>query len=308
VAVRPSVGIAIDEAGESEAGDLLRSADLAMYAAKRDPDRGFVERMGVGNGRARKLQKSLERAIDNNELRLHYQPLVSSTEGRPVALEALLRWRRQDVGDISPPEILAIARQGGLLDALTRWIVRTALEDSRSWRADGFETLKVCLNLSDEELGNPSLVEVIRGALYVASIEPSLLQLELNARSLRGHAERLHALRALGSLVALDGFGTDPVSLPQLGRAPVDALKIARSLVDMPEREDGSKDSGVVEAILGIGHRLGLGVTAEGVETRAQAQRLRELGCDTIQGFYVGRPVPPLRVPDYLNSFGPVVA
>ena len=309
VAVRPSVGIAIDEAGESEAGDLLRSADLAMYAAKRDPDRGFVERIGMGNGRAGKLQKSLERAIENNELRLHYQPLVSSTEGRPVALEAFLRWRPQDVGFMSPPEILAIARQGDLLDALTRWIVRKALEDSRSWRTDGFETLRVCLNLSEEELANPSLVEVIRAALDEASIEPSLLQFELNARSLRGHAERLRALRALGSLVALDGFGTDPVSLPQLGRAPVDALKIARSLVDdMPERQDGSKDTGVVEAILGIGHRLGLSVTAEGVETRAQAQRLRELGCDTIQGFYVGRPVPPLRVPGYLNSFGTVVA
>ena len=308
VAVRPSIGIAIDESGDGDPDNLLRSADLAMYAAKRDPDREFVARLGAGNGRARKLQQALHRAIERGELKLHYQPLVRSVDGRPVALEALLRWRHGGAGFVSPPEILAIAQQGEFGDALTRWIVRTALTDSRAWRHHGFRDLRLCLNLTDEELGNPNLVEIIEDALAESDAVPSLLQFELRSGSLRRHSERLGVLRAAGAAIAVDGFGADPVSLPLLARAPVDSLKIARSLVSRPDVGERRKGPGTVEAIIGIGHQLGLGVTAEGVETAAQARRFRDIGCDTIQGFYVARPLPRGRVGEYLRKLGPVAS
>lgn len=308
ITVRPSIGIAVDESGDDVPDSLLRSADLAMYAAKRDPDREFVMRLGEGNGRARKLQEALHRAIERDELKLHYQPLVASADGRPVGLEALLRWRNGGTGFIFPPEILAIAQQGGFGEALTRWIIRAALKDSRTWRLNGFRDLRLCLNLTDEELGNPDLVSIIDAALAESDAEPSLLQFELRSESLRRHTQLLGALRTVGAVIAVDGFGADPVSLPQLARAPVDSLKISRSLVETPGEAEDGQEMGTVGAIVGIGHRLGLGVTAEGVETSTQAERFRDIGCDTIQGFYVGRPLPPGRVGEYLAKLGPMGA
>ena len=308
VNVRPSIGVAVDESGDDAPHDLLRSADLAMYAAKRDPDREFVRRMGAGNGRSRTLQQDLQRAIERDELKLHYQPLVASADGRPVALEALLRWRHGGAGFVPPPEILAVAQQGEFGEVLTHWIVHAALRDSRAWRLNGFRDLRLCLNLTEEELGNPDLVSIIDAALAESDATPSLLQLELRSESLRRHAERLGALRAVGAAIAVDGFGADPVSLPQLARAPVDSLKISRSLVEAPSEADDGQGMGTVEAIVGIGHRLGFGVTAEGVETSAQAERFRDIGCDTIQGFYVGRPLPPARVGEYLAKLGPAAS
>lgn len=306
VAIRPSIGIAVAESGDDDTHGLLRSADLAMYAAKRDPDREFVARLGAGNGRARELQRALHRAIGRAELKLHYQPVVASADGRPVALEALLRWRHGGAAYVSPLEILAIAHQGDFGDELTRWIVRTALTDCRAWRTNGFRKLRLCLNLNDDELGSPHLIEIIEEALAETEADPSLLQLELRSGSLQRHTERLGALRAVGAAIAIDGFGADPVSLPQLARAPVDSLKIARSLVDAPGGSDGHDGISTVEAIVGIGQRLGLSVTAEGVETSEQAERFRAIGCDTMQGYYVGRPVPPARVDEYLRRLGPV--
>lgn len=306
VTVRPSIGIAIDDDGDGDPESLLRSADLAMYAAKRDPVREFVARRGVGNGNATKLQGTLLGAIRRDELTMHYQPLVSSLEGKPVALEALLRWRHRGTAFMSPPEILAIAQQGGFGEALTRWILRAALADSRGWRIDGPEGLRLSLNMTEDEIGNPALVEIIEHALTEADAAPSQLQLELRLGSVARHAERLEALREAGAAIAIDGFGTDAVSLPQLARAPVDSLKIARSLIDVNGEGGGRPNHGTVKAIVGIGQQLGLGVTAEGVETSAQAHVFRDIGCDTIQGFYVGRPLPPARVGEYLRSLGPM--
>lgn len=302
VSVRPSIGIAIDERAETEPEALLRSADLAMYAAKRDPEREWVARAGAGNGGSRKLQAALRQAIERDELRLHYQPVVSALDGSPVALEALLRWRHRSMGSVPPPEILGIAQQGEFGEELTRWVVRTAFADARDWLGNGFGDLRLCLNLSDDELTNPEIGGIITRAIQDAGARASALQIELRSRSLRRHGEKLAALRAAGAIIAIDGFGIDPVSLPQLARAPIDALKIARPLIEAVT--DGGGDA-AAEAIVGMGNRLGLRVTAEGIETEAQAIRLRDMGCDTIQGFYVGRPLPARRVAAYLSSRSP---
>ena len=165
--------------------------------------------------------------------------------------------------------------------------------------SDGFEHLRLCLNLSDDELTNPALTDLISEAVAEAGTAESALQIELRTRSLQRHAEKLAALRAAGAIIAIDGFGIDPVSLPLLARAPIDALKIARPLIESIDEADGDA---AARAIVGMGNRLGLRVTAEGIETESQAARLRELGCDTIQGFYVGRPVSAERVAAYLRA------
>jgi diguanylate cyclase (GGDEF)-like protein len=299
VTVRPSIGISFDEGGGGEPEALLRSADLAMYAAKRDPDHEWIARIGDGNGGSLELQAALRHAIDQDNLELHYQPLVSIDDGRPVALEALLRWDHPELGAVAPPEILAIAQQGNFGPDLTRWVVRTALADSRPWFQDGFKHLRLCLNLSDDELTTPGLADIIAHAVHEAGAHASALQLEFGSRVLRRHADKLAALRAAGAIIAIDGFGIDPVSLPLLARAPIDALKIARPLIDSLGEGEGDA---AAEAILGMGGRLGLQVSAEGIETEAQVIRLREMGCETIQGFYVGRPLPAREVEKYLQS------
>lgn len=297
--VRPSIGIAFDEDGNSEPEGLLRSADLAMYAAKRDPDHEWIARIGDGNGSSLELQAALREAIEHDTLELHYQPLVAIDDGRPVALEALLRWEHPELGQVAPPEILAIAQQGNFGPDLTRWVVRTALAQSRPWVQRGFKDLRLCLNLSDDELTAPGLGDIIAHAVREAGAHASALQLEFGSRVLRRHADKLAALRAAGAIIAIDGFGIDPVSLPLLARAPIDALKIARPLIDSLGEGDGDA---AAEAILGMGGRLGLQVSAEGIENEAQVVRLREMGCETIQGFYVGRPLPAHEVEGYLLS------
>lgn len=299
VLVRPSVGISFDEDGTSDPEALLRSADLAMYAAKRDPDNEWIARIGDGNGGSLELQAALRDAIEHDTLELHYQPLVSIVDGRPVALEALLRWEHPELGEVAPPEILAIAQQGNFGPDLTRWVVRTALAESRSWFRIGFKDLRLCLNLSDDELTTPGLGDIIAHAVHEAGAHASALQLEFGSRVLRRHADKLAALRAAGAIIAIDGFGIDPVSLPLLARAPIDALKIARPLIDSLGEGEGDA---AAEAILGMGGRLGLHVSAQGIETEAQVVRLREMGCETIQGFHVGRPLPAREVAEYLSS------
>src|SRR5690606_19495657 len=163
---------------------------------------------------------------------------------------------------------------------------------------DGGLDVRLCVNLDEDELADPALAELIAETAAEAGVPVSALQLELRARSLRRHAEKLEELRERGAFVALDGFGVDPVSLSLLSRAPIDGLKIARSLIEaLGEEGDGDAASA---AVIGMGNRLGLHVTAEGVETEAQADRVREMGCDALQGFFIGRPRPAAALESYL--------
>jgi diguanylate cyclase len=302
--VTVSVGIAVSRPGECTAEDLLRDADAAMYRAKelgKDRCELFdaalraraVERLG--------LEAGLRRALDHDELEVHYQPEVSLATGRVEAVEALVRWRHPERGIVPPGEFIGVAEDTGLVVPIGAAVLRTACRQAAAWRRDGPLTLRV--NISARQLADPALPDAIAIVLAETGTRPGDLCLEITESGLmtdmETNAAALARIRALGVRVALDDFGTGYSSLNYLLRFEVDVLKIDRSFV---QRLGGRPaDDAIVEAIVMMAHAIGLRVTAEGVETPAQLARVRELGCEAVQGFLFARPGPPAAIEPLLG-------
>lgn len=291
VDVHPSLGVAVREDPAEEPETLLRYADMAMYAAKRKSGPSYRVHTAGPEALQGGPTEDLARALETDGLRLVYQPVFRLEDARPVGLEALLRWTRPGHGEVNAREVLAVAERGGLGPRLTRWVLRRACRDAGVWLGKGAAEgeLALGLNLSADELARPDLPDAIEEAARRADVPIGRLQVEIRPRGLRRDASPLEALRARGIRVALDDFGRDPVSLPLLGRLPVDVLKIDPALVESLPEENGG--AGGARAVLGIGRRLGLEVVAEGIETESQLDRLRQLGCERGQGFLLARPL-----------------
>jgi diguanylate cyclase (GGDEF)-like protein/PAS domain S-box-containing protein len=296
--VTTSIGIALAEGGE-RAEDLLRDADAAMHRAK---ERGraryelFDEALrGRALSRLR-VENDLRRALERDELVLHYQPLVSLRDRAMVSVEALVRWEHPERGRISPGDFIPVAEENGLIEPIGRWVLEHACRQAAEWcraRPDA-APLTMSVNLSAAQLANPGLAETVATALRVSGLDPACLALELTESMLLSHNEELSqtlmALKALGVRLVLDDFGTGYSSLSYLTRLPLDALKVDRSFVDGLGTE--SRDTAVTEAIVAMSRALQLRVVGEGAETELQVAELARLGCDLVQGFHFSRPVP----------------
>jgi diguanylate cyclase (GGDEF)-like protein len=296
--VTTSIGIALAEGGE-RAEDLLRDADVAMHRAK---ERGraryelFDEAL---RGRALlrlRVENDLRRALERDELTLHYQPLVSLIDRRMVSVEALVRWDHPERGRISPADFIPVAEENGLIEPIGRWVLERACRQAAEWcreRPDA-APLTMSVNLSAVQVANPMLAATVATALRVSGLDPSCLALELTESMLVADNEELSetlvALKALGVRLVLDDFGTGYSSLSYLTRLPLDALKVDRSFVDGLGTE--SRDTAVTEAIVAMSRALSLRVVGEGAETELQVAELARLGCDFVQGFHFSRPVP----------------
>jgi diguanylate cyclase (GGDEF)-like protein/PAS domain S-box-containing protein len=295
--VTTSIGIALAEGGE-RGEDLLRDADAAMHRAK---ERGraryelFDEALrGRALSRLR-VENDLRRALDRDELTLHYQPLVSLRDRQMVSVEALVRWDHPERGRISPADFIPVAEENGLIEPIGRWVLEHACRQAAEWcraRPDA-APLTMGVNLSAAQLANPALAQTVATALRVSGLDPSCLALELTESMLVGDTEQLSetlvALKALGLRLVLDDFGTGYSSLSYLTRLPLDSLKVDRSFVDGLGTE--SRDTAVTEAIIAMSRALSLRVVGEGAETAQQVAELARLGCDLVQGFYFSRPV-----------------
>jgi diguanylate cyclase (GGDEF)-like protein/PAS domain S-box-containing protein len=295
--VTTSIGIALAEGGE-RGEDLLRDADAAMHRAK---ERGraryelFDEALrGRALSRLR-VENDLRRALDRDELTLHYQPLVSLRDRQMVSVEALVRWDHPERGRISPADFIPVAEENGLIEPIGRWVLEHACRQAAEWcraRPDA-APLTMGVNLSAAQLANPALAQTVATALRVSGLDPSCLALELTESMLVGDTEQLSetlvALKALGLRLVLDDFGTGYSSLSYLTRLPLDSLKVDRSFVDGLGTE--SRDTAVTEAIIAMSRALSLRVVGEGAETEQQVAELARLGCDLVQGFYFSRPV-----------------
>ncbi|HEU5169220.1 MAG TPA: EAL domain-containing protein [Gemmatimonadales bacterium] len=307
-----SVGVAVYPEDGEEVETLLAHADTAMYEAKHQGGNGYQLYSRSMNATALQrltLENDLRRALERDELVLHYQPIVEAATGVIVGAEALVRWRHPSLGLLLPGEFIAIAEENGLIVPLGEWVLRTACAQNRGWQSAGLPPIRVVVNLSGRQLRQGNLIAGVRDALEAAGLEPEWLGLELTESMLmeRQHegVSALQALRAMGIQLSIDDFGTGYSSLSYLKHFPVDTLKIDRCFVrDLASVPD---DAAITAAIIAMAHALDLLVVAEGVETEEHLGFLRAQGCDEVQGHLLGRPVLPERFAEWLARPRPVI-
>ncbi|GAB4228935.1 MAG: hypothetical protein Kow0032_09810 [Methyloligellaceae bacterium] len=293
IATSGSVGIAFAPMDGTDPDTLLNSADLALYRAKHDGRntfRFFEVEMDRAVQERRRIAGDLRRALRNNELELYYQPQFNLQTGQLTGYEALARWHHPERGDIPPSVFIPIAEESGLINMLGEWVLRTACQYAHSWP----DETRLSVNISPAQFCAQDLASTIRGVLQATRFPPERLLLEITENLLLKNTEdtirTLNELAELGVALALDDFGTGHSSLSYLTRFPVAKIKIDQSFV---EKMDQDKDmAAIINTIVGLGKSLDLVVTAEGVETARQAEHLRELGCNEVQGFLFGRPEP----------------
>jgi diguanylate cyclase (GGDEF)-like protein len=309
VYVGASVGIATSRHAGTLPDDLLREADVAMYAAKAKGKRHYVVFDPAMEARPRErlaLETDLRRALERGEFRLHYQPIVELNSGQIQGVEALLRWQHPERGVVSPSEFIPVAEETGLIVPIGRWVLLDACMQLRAWQTGdpAGEALFVSVNLAARQFMDPGLVEDVAAALRDSGLASSCLKLEITESAAMeagiGTIQTLQALKGLGVQLAIDDFGTGYSSLSYLKRFPVDTLKIDRSFVDGLGSDP--QDTAIVQSVIALARTLSLSVTAEGIETPKQLEELLALRCDEGQGYYFARPQPSEAVADLLTS------
>ncbi len=300
VTIRASIGIALGSAGVDTPGDLLRSADVAMYAAKEQGKAGYAFFAPEMDGPAwtRIAQETaLRHAIERQELHVHYQPIVHLATGAIRGVEALVRWEHPTRGSLMPSAFVPLAEETGLIVPLGRWVLREACAQVRAWQAQGIcgSQLMLSVNISPRQFRHPVLVEEIRQILAETGFDPRCLQLEVTESMALDAApvvaDRLDALHRLGIRLAIDDFGTGYTAWSSLRRFPISAIKLDHAFVHALGQD--ARTTAVLAAILDLARALEMEVTAEGVETPEQLAHVRELGCVWAQGRYFSAALPP---------------
>ena len=305
--VTPSIGIALYPKDGRDLDELSKCADAAMYQAKgegRNSYRFFTPEIQAHSDRNLVLDNALRRALERHQLELHYQPQISMTTGEILGAEALLRWTHPELGVISPAEFIPIAERNGLILPIGEWIINTAVKQLADWLARGMAPITMAVNLSAVQFRHADLPQFITRTLTHADLPPQRLELELTEGVAMTHPQVAIAvmddLDQRGVRLSIDDFGTGYSSLSYLKRFQVYKLKIDQSFVrDITEDPD---DKAIVAAIISMAHSLGLKTIAEGVETQAQLEFLRDQGCDEVQGYYFSRPLTPAAFEDFVRQ------
>ena len=289
--ITTSIGISVFPDDGRDAESLIRNADAAMYHAKgtgRANYQFFTEQMNLAASRRLVIESDLRRAVQENELRMYYQPVVEAASGRATSWEALLRWQHPARGRVAPGEFIQVAEDTGLILPLGEW----TLEEACRWACSA-DALPVSVNLSARQFSDPKLFELVARVLKSTGLTPQRLELEIAETVAMQQPDivlaALTKLKGLGVRLALDDFGIGLSGVAYLSRVPVDLIKIDRSLISGASAEADRHP--VVPAIVGLGHALGLKVVAKGVETEAQKAMLLACGCDYLQGYLTGKPV-----------------
>ena len=294
--VTGSIGITLCPTDGTSPDDLIRNADTAMYQAKemgRNNCQFFVPDMNARMQEKATLSNSLRRALEHNELFLHYQPQLDLTSGQIIGAEALVRWRHPIHGVVPPGKFIPIAEETGLIVQIGEWVLRTACAQNKAWQDAGLSAVEMSVNLSARQFGQSDMVTLVKKVLEDTGLDGRYLELELTESMMMDRAEEfikiLNQLRMLHVRLSIDDFGTGYSNLSYLERFPLHTLKIDRSFV----KDIGFGGNGTIaKAVIQLAHSLGFKVIAEGVETDVQMAFLRNHGCDAIQGFYFSRPIP----------------
>ena len=302
-----SMGASLFPQDGTDGETLLKKADQAMYRAKdlgRNTYQFYQPEMNATVGTRLDLERRLRRALRDQEFLLHYQPQVDLLTGRVVGLEALVRWQDPEFGLISPGAFIPVAEESGLIAPLGEWVLREACRQNKAWQDAGLPPARVSVNLSARQFHRKNIATLVKSVLEETGLEPKYLELELTESAIMRNGEEaatmLGELRAIGIGLAIDDFGTGYSSLGYLKRFPVDRLKIDRSFVNDIGRSD--EDETITSAIITLAHSLQLQVIAEGVETEAQLDFLRDRLCDEMQGYYFSKPISHEGIPKLLAA------
>lgn len=297
--VTPSIGLALYPQHGHDPVTLMRHADLAMYQAKnagRNRIQTYSDQMESPTPESLVLENDLYKALERDELRLHFQPQFDCANGAITGVEALLRWEHG--GKLVPPaDFIPLAEETGLIVSIGEWVLRRACHMAQQWRERTGWPLRVAVNLSAVQLEQADIIDVVASALSDTGLPPTALELEITEsvvvrESLRA-ADVLNQFRKLGTSIAIDDFGVGYSSFAYLRELPVDRFKLDRSFLSaIPQSE---ADARIASALIAMAHRLEVGIVAEGVETAEQAAFLKDHGCDESQGYYLGRPMPESR-------------
>jgi diguanylate cyclase (GGDEF)-like protein/PAS domain S-box-containing protein len=310
VKISASLGVSIFPDDADTAEGMLRNADLAMYRAK-EQGKNTVENFSVeletSRQHRRDLEKEIAEAIAENELRLYYQPVVDMKSGRIRGLEALIRWRRRDGSIVLPNRFVPLAEETGLIREIGPWTLRTAAAALARWQAMGHD-VDVAVNLAPRFFAGREAVDTVIDILHLHECDPTRFTLEVTETGMLAHLDSvrdtLSALREAGVKVALDDFGTGYSSLAYLRHLPIDTIKIDRTFVaNLP---DNKSDVAITSAIFALAKALGVDVIAEGVETHAQLEYLRQQACDAYQGYLFSHPLPESDTDVLLRTLGTV--
>lgn len=297
-----SLGLALYPEDGSSGEELLKHADIAMYAAK-DQGRAcyqlFSDKMQRQVTARHHLENGLRRAIKEEEFQLHYQPQVDLGSGRVVGVEALLRWQHPAMGMVFPDQFIPVAEETGMIRAIDEWVLRSACSQAMSWQTEGLPPMRMAVNISASQFNHDNFIGMIDRILVETGYNGHLLELEVTEGMLMADGPKsamiLNALKIRGVLLTIDDFGTGHSSLSYLKHFPVNRIKIDKSFVrDVVTNRD---DAAIVTAIITMAGSLNLAVIAEGVENHEQLAFLRDLHCLEVQGYYLGRPTPPEDIP-----------
>lgn len=318
LSVSASIGVVERHAAGTTATGLMQAADTTLYWAKADGKSRwtlFDPERNAHRMTRQALSSTLRPAIERGEFMLEYQPLVGMEDGALSGVEALIRWNHPQFGTLTPNRFIGLAEEDGSIVQLGRWALATACRQARRWQLDhpGEPPIFVSVNVAVRQVWDSDLVADVAETLAETGLAPHLLQLELTESAVMGSAGRplqaLQALSDMGVRIAIDDFGTGYSNLAYLSRLPVSTLKLDGSFVRGFQYEGDARamapnpaDEVIVEAMIQLAHRLGITVTAECVETSAQATRLRRIGCDTGQGWLYSRPVSPDRISELLGA------
>jgi diguanylate cyclase (GGDEF)-like protein len=289
-----SIGLACGPRDGRTAETLIRSADLALYRSK-DAGGGlfhaYEPQLHMAAEERRVLEIALRSAVANNQMHLHYQPVVDAESGKLTGFEALLRWTHPEFGPISPAKFVPLAEDARLIGPIGEWVLRTAVAQAARWDMP----VRVAVNVSPEQLHNPNFVSVIAQALHQSGLPADRLELEVTEgvfmRQGTVAVQVLEKILDLGIHLSLDDFGTGYSSLGYLSQTRFSSIKIDRSFVQAASR--GAKEAiAIIRAVVALADSLGMATTAEGVETEEEHLMVRRLGCSKVQGYYFGRPLP----------------
>ncbi|MDN4055006.1 EAL domain-containing protein [Massilia sp. YIM B02763] len=290
-----SIGMCVYPDDAASTAELVSSADTALYRAKhagRNQVVDFRPEMTLAAQRRACIERELRKAIAAGALEVHYQPQFESTGRRVVGVEALVRWNHPDLGAVAPAEFIPVAEETGMIVALGTWVLRRACRDAAGWRRAGLPALSVAVNVSARQMREPAFVADVLEALADSGLPAAHLELELTESMLMEKVETaiafMQQIRAAGVRLSIDDFGTGYSSLAYLQAFPINQLKIDRSFVRLLPRGGEA----TARAIIALARGFGLTVLAEGVEERAQLDWLHDAGCEYVQGFLLGRPMP----------------
>jgi diguanylate cyclase (GGDEF)-like protein/PAS domain S-box-containing protein len=302
-----SLGLTIFPSDATNASELLKNADLALYRAKelgRDRHHFYSLDMRASLERTYKLHRDIQRALLTNELCLLYQPIVSLGNAQPVSFEALLRWNHPDRGRLSPADFEEVLDDPKLAAEVGRWVIDQALRQAAAWERAGLDFGRIAVNVTSADFALGTFAQLVNDKLQQTGVQPERLCIEVTERVFLGRgatsvAVALQTLHDMGVEIALDDFGTGFGTLSHLKELPIDRLKVDRSFVS--DMETNPDNMAIVRTITQLGQSLGIKVTIEGVETASQLTLLRTMGCDTMQGYLFARPLQALQVPGYLD-------